>query len=50
MNAATNQPSILTFRLGQSDRAGHVCVWSQMADINVFRKLSCARCAKRCVL
>ena len=23
MNAATNQPSILTFRLGQSDRAGH---------------------------
>ncbi|RIJ17028.1 DUF983 domain-containing protein [Henriciella mobilis] len=24
MNAATNQPSILTFRLGQSDRAGQI--------------------------
>lgn len=23
MNAATNQPSILTLRLGQSDQAGH---------------------------
>ena len=23
MNAATNQPSILTFRLGQSNQAGH---------------------------
>ena len=24
MNAATNQPSILTLRLGQSDQAGHI--------------------------
>lgn len=24
MNAATNQPSILTLRLGQSDQAGHL--------------------------
>ena len=36
MNAATNQPSILTLRLGQSDQAGQRH-WENVACENDFR-------------
>lgn len=36
MNAATNQPSILTLRLGQSDQAGHI--FRRLWSIDVFMK------------
>ena len=36
MNAATNQPSILTLRLGQSNQAGHLAITTWMSAAALF--------------